>query len=98
VGVQATNSGAGTALQVSGRSVFNRSGVATITAPSATATVSVPGGLTASALVLALLQNAVPGVWVVSAVPVPAAGSVKISLNAVPGAGVTAQVAWFVVN
>ena len=56
-GVLAQASGGGTALEVSGPALFSRSGLVTITGQAA-ATVSVPGGLSASALVLALLNVA----------------------------------------
>ncbi len=86
------------ALQVNGRAVFERSGTVAITGPASSATVTPPAGLTSAALVLALLQNAVPGVWVASAVPDPAAGTVTLNLNVAPAGGQTAHVAWFVVN
>jgi hypothetical protein len=101
IGVLAETTGSGTALQVAGPAVFSRSGEVTINFPATTATVAVPGGLTAHALVLALLQTATPGVLVASAVPNPATGSVTISLNRTPGTRAhpqTAKVAWFVVN
>jgi hypothetical protein len=100
-GVHAAASGVGTALRVDGRAVFSRSGDVVIKSPSSSATVTVPGGLSASALVLALLQTANPGVFVTSAVPNAATGKVTIHLNKAPGtgkAGGTAKVAWFVVG
>jgi len=101
IGVLAQAAGSGTALQVAGPAVFSRSGEVTIMFPAAAATIAVAGGLSAHALVLALLQSATPGVFVVSAVPNPATGTVTISLNKTPGTPVnpqTAMVAWFVVN
>jgi hypothetical protein len=95
VGVVAT-SPKGTALSVTGKAKFNRSGVASIAAPAVSATVTVPGGLSTSALVLAVMQNAVAGVWVVSAVPNTSTGKATITLNKAPAG--TAKVAWFVVN
>jgi hypothetical protein len=85
-----------TALKVTGLSVFSRSGKVAIkdTAKAATVT-GVP--LTASSLILATVQNSV-GVWVASAVPNLPGSSFTINLNAAPGTGHTAQVAWFVVN
>jgi hypothetical protein len=53
--------------------------------------------LTASSLILATVQNSA-GVWVASAVPNVPGSSFTINLNAAPGIGHTAQVAWFVVN
>jgi hypothetical protein len=85
-----------TALKVTGLSVFSRSGKVAIknTAKAATVT-GVP--LTASSLILATVQNSL-GVWVASAVPNVPGSSFTINLNAAPGTGHTAQVAWFVVN
>jgi hypothetical protein len=48
-------------------------------------------------LVLAVMQNAVAGVWVVSAVPNTSTRKATISLNKTPASG-SAKVAWFVVN
>jgi hypothetical protein len=92
------HTGRGVALQVLGVSAFNRSGITTIKGRSITATVHPPGGLSRGAMVLALLQNSLRGVWVVSAVPSTTTRSVTISLNRAPGTGRTAHVAWFVVN
>jgi hypothetical protein len=100
-GVLAQNSGGGTALQVTGPSVFNRSGLMSIAYPAKSAAVVVPGGLTASALVLATMQNAVSGVWVTSVIPNTATGQAVINLNKAPGSATspkTAKVAWLVVN
>ncbi len=61
----------------------------------------VPGRLSGQALVLAVLQNPVPGVWVTAAVPDTKAGRVTVHLNRAPGSAgkpSTARVAWFVVN
>jgi hypothetical protein len=62
--------------------------------------VAVPGGLSASALVLATVQDTT-GVYVKSAVPNTGAGTAQIILNKAPGSSTnpkTAKVAWFVVN
>jgi hypothetical protein len=98
VGVAASSQN-GTALDVTGRAVFNRSGLVTITAPAKSASVAVPGGLATTALVLALLQNAVPGVSVASAVPNKLTGKVTINLNKTPpSTSPAAKVAWFVLG
>ena len=65
-------------------------------------TVTIPGGLSPSALVLATAQNNL-GVYVVAAVPSTSTGTgtVKLTLNKAAGtasAPNTAIVAWFVVN
>jgi hypothetical protein len=61
-----------------------------------TATVGVPGGLSASALVLALLQTPVADLWVRAAEPDQVTGEITIHLNRAPARSV--NVAWFVVN
>jgi hypothetical protein len=100
VGVLAQNTAGGTALQVNGPAAFTRAGTAQIPYPSKTATVTIPGGLSPSALVLATAQNNL-GVYVIAAVPGTSTGTVKITLNKAAGtasAPKTAIVAWFVVN
>lgn len=87
--------GGGTALEVNGPALFSRSGLVTVTGHQ-TATVSVPGGLSASALVLALLQTPVSNLWVSAAKPHQATGEITIHLNRAPAGAV--KVAWFVVN
>jgi hypothetical protein len=94
-GVLAQASGGGTALEVSGPALFSRSGLVTITGQQ-TGTVSVPGGLSASALVLALLQTPVANLWVRAAEPDQVTGEITIYLNRAPVRSV--NVAWFVVN
>jgi len=95
IGVLAQASGGGTALEVSGPALFSRSGLVTITAQQ-TVTVSVPGGLSASALALALLQTPVANLWVRAAEPNQVTGEITIYLNRAPARSVS--VAWFVVN
>jgi hypothetical protein len=99
-GVHAENDSAsgGLALHVVGAAAFSRSGLVTITAPKASATVSVPGGLSSSALVFALLQTAAAGVYVSAAVPNHSASTITVQLNKAPAAGHTVKAAWFVVN
>jgi hypothetical protein len=99
-GVLAENTAGGTALQVNGPAAFTRAGTAQIPYPSKSATVTIPGGLSPSALVLATAQNNL-GVYVVAAVPSTSTGTIKITLNKAAGtasAPMTAIVAWFVVN
>ena len=92
----AENSGDGTALKVTGPSIFSRSGTVDIASPAKSATVTgVP--LTASSLVLATVQNKV-GVSAQSAVPNVPGSSFTANLNKAPATGKTAVVAWFVVN
>ena len=71
-----------------------------ISFPNKSATVPVPGGLTAVSLALATVQDNT-GVYVKSAIPNVAAETVQINLNKAPGSSTspkTARVAWFVVN
>jgi hypothetical protein len=83
---------------VNGPSVFSRSGAVTIASGQTKATVTPPGGLSAAALVLALMQNVAGGVTVKAAIPNPSAGTFQIVLNKAPTAPATAKVAWFVIN
>lgn len=101
IGVLAETTGSGVALRVAGPAAFSRSGKVTIKFPAKSATVAVPGGLSGSSLVLALLQTAISGVFVASAVPHNATGKVTINLNKAPGSSRrprSVKVAWFVVN
>jgi hypothetical protein len=91
VGVYATaTSATGTALQVAGKAVFDRSGSVTFTTGQSFRDVSV-AGMTASSLVLVTIQTNRAGLAVQSAVP--RAGAFRIYLNkAVTG---STKVAWF---
>ena len=96
IGVYATANAEGSAaLQVNGRAVFSSSGQIVVPAGATSASVS---GLTlsASASVLATLQQDLPGVSVRAAVPDPATGTVTVHLSAAPG--VDATVGWMAVN
>jgi hypothetical protein len=95
VGVTAQHTSGGTALQVIGTAVFNRSGALTIKAGNSAAT-QTGVALTAASLVLATLQNNLPGVYVQSAVPDVSEGSFTIHLS--KAAPASATVAWFIVN
>ena len=71
-----------------------------ISYPSKSATVTIPGGLSPRALVLATAQNN-RGIYVVAAVPDTNTSTVNLILNNAAGtasAPQTAVVAWFVVN
>jgi hypothetical protein len=95
VGVTAQHSSGGTALQVIGTAVFSRSGTLTIKAGASAVTLT-GVALTAASLILATLQNNVPGVYVQSAVPDVSKGSFTIHLSKAVPTGTT--VAWFIVN
>jgi hypothetical protein len=95
VGVLAESSAGGTALKATGRVVFSKSGVLTVAAGSSKVT-KTGVALTPASLVLATLQQDVPGVWVRSAVPNVTAKSFTVH----PSKAVSAKtkVAWFVLN
>ena len=82
IGVWANSQNA-TALKVSGKAQFSRSGVATVVgtsaAPKNSVKVSLP--ITAKSMMTATLQKYVPGVSVVAAVPNVAGGYFTIYLN-----------------
>jgi hypothetical protein len=94
VGVLASST-QGVALQVTGKAVFSRSGLAVV--PAGTNRVIVTGvALTSTSLILALVQQSAGSAFVRAAVPAPASSSLTILLNKSPSVNVT--VAWFVVN
>jgi hypothetical protein len=95
VGVTAEHTSGGTALHVIGTAVFSRSGALTIKAGASSITLT-GVALTAASLILATLQNNVPGVYVQSAVPDVSEGSFTIYLSEAVTANTT--VAWFIVN
>jgi hypothetical protein len=94
VGVWANSQNA-TALKVTGKAHFSRSGILTVPAGKSSAT-QTGVTLTSASLVLATVQQDRPGVWVRSAVPKVTAHSFTLHLSkAVPA---RTKVAWFVVN
>ena len=80
VGELAENDAGGPALKVTGRAVFGRSGVVTVAAGSSKVT-ETGVALTPASLVLAILQQDAPGVWVRSAVPNIAGSSFTVHLS-----------------
>jgi len=98
IGVRAS-SASGNALKVEGKAAFSRSGRASVHANASYVDVTVPGGLTSSANVLALLQASRSGVWVRAVrTNYPSSGKVRIYLNKVASTTLTTPVAWFVLN
>ena len=96
IGVIADNT-VGTALKVTGVAAFSRSGVVSIAAGKSTGThASVT--LASTSLVLANLQNNLPGVYVEAVVPNVSGHSFEIVLSKAVPAGKSAKVAWFIVN
>jgi hypothetical protein len=96
VGVWA-NSQDATALKVTGKAQFNRSGVATVAgtsaAPKKSVRVSLP--ITAKSMMTALLQKFVAGVYVVAAAPNVSGGYFTIYLNKAVTTSV-GPIAWMV--
>lgn len=91
VGVLAAAGNSGTALKVTGKTSFSRSGAASVGQGSKTKAVTV-SGMTATSLVLVTLQVSVAGVYVSGAVP--AAGKFTVHLN--KAAPTSMRFAWFV--
>jgi hypothetical protein len=96
VGVVASSQNA-TALAVSGKAQFSRSGVATVAGTSAVPQKSVRVSLpiTAKSMMTALLQKFVAGVYVVAAVPNVSGGYFTIYLNKAVSTSV-GPIAWMV--
>jgi hypothetical protein len=96
IGVWASSQNA-TALKVSGKAQFSRSGVVTVTgtpsAPKKSVKVSLP--ITAKSMMTALLQKYVAGVYVVAAVPNVSGGFFTIYLNKAVSTSV-GPIAWMV--
>jgi hypothetical protein len=98
IGVEAVAT-TGLALDVNGRAQFSRSGRASVPANSKNVDVTVPGGLSASANVLATLQIKRGNVTVIAARPnYPTAGKVRIYLSGVASTTASTPVAWFVLG
>jgi hypothetical protein len=96
VGVSASSQNA-TALKVTGKAQFSRSGIATVAgtsaAPKNSVRVSLP--ITAKSMMTALLQKFVAGVYVVAAVPNVTGGYFTIYLNKAVSTSV-GPIAWIV--
>jgi hypothetical protein len=100
-GVVATNAMGETALRVNGKARFTTSGTTVISPPASSAVVGsdVLGlAFSSETLVLATMQNNLPGVHVRAAVPDTSSHSFTIFLNQAVPAGRTVKVAWFIVN
>lgn len=91
-GVYATG---GVALACDGPALFSASGKKTITSGSST-TVTVPGGIAAASIGLAVLQTNRSGVWVRAVTSNAANGTITIYLNTSVSASTT--IGWFVIN
>ena len=97
-GVRAV-SATGKALDVTGKFVLNRSGIAQIPANATFVDVAVPGGIAATSMVLATLQLARSGVYVRAARPAwPVAGKLRIDLNKAASTTASTPVAWMVLG
>jgi hypothetical protein len=85
----------GKALDVQGPSTFSRSGRATVGAGKKSVKVS-GQTIATSTMVLAVLQQSRPGVWVTAAVPSPSTDTLTIYLN--KAVGKKTKVAWFLLG
>jgi hypothetical protein len=83
----------GTALQVNGKAKFSRSGIVTVSAGTASKTVSL-SGVSGNSMVFAMAQQN-PGVYVKAAIPGSGSFTIYLTGNA-PGSGL--KVAYFVLN
>lgn len=89
----------GLALAVSGRATFSRSGRASVPINASYVDVTVPGGLSSSANVLATLQSYRAGVYVAAVrTNYPTSGKARIYLSKVASTSATTPVAWFVLG
>jgi hypothetical protein len=89
----------GTALEVAGKVKFQRSGKASVAANKSSVDVTVPGGLTSSAVVLATIQMNRTGVYIRGVRPnYPTTGKARIYLNKVASTSTTTPVGWLVVG
>jgi hypothetical protein len=96
IGVEAVAT-TGVALDVKGRANFSRSGRANVPANAKNVDITVPGGLGASANVLATLQIKRGNAHVIAARPnYPSAGKVRIYLSEVASTTASTPLAWFV--
>jgi hypothetical protein len=93
VGVEADSSGGGTALHVSGKAVFSRSGVVTVAAGKSSLVVTLSGVTPASMVLATSQQNKT--VYVKAAVPGAGSFTIRLTGNA-PTGGL--KVAYFVLN
>ena len=85
----------GTALSVTGKAKFSRSGVATVSAGQTYKQVTLTG-LTSSTFVVATVQGSTAGVWVQRVAVTPASGYFRIYLNKTASANT--KVGWFAIN
>jgi hypothetical protein len=96
VGVRAVAT-TGVALAVWGRAPFSRSGQVTVPVGVTSIDVTVPGGLTSSAIAFATLQYLRSGVYVMGARPNwPSSGKLRIYLS--KSLATATPVAWFVIG
>jgi hypothetical protein len=88
---------AGTALQVSGKAMFSRSGRAAVPKGRSYVDITVAGGLTSHSSVLATIQTYRPGVAVAGVRKnYPSAGKARIYLTKVASTTADTYVGWFV--
>lgn len=89
----------GTGLSVTGKARFDRSGVVNVAKGRSYVDVTVPGGLTASSVVLATIQTYRAGVSVAGVRRnYPSAGRARIYLTKVASASASTPVGWMVIS
>ena len=98
-GVAAENTGGGSALKVTGKAAFNRSGIATIAGttgtPKNSVVVTVPGAaLSAASMVLATIQGNPAGVYLQGVVK----GTTSFTIFLNKAVTTNVKVGWFIIN
>lgn len=89
----------GQALVVNGRAIFTRSGRANVPANQSYVDVTIPGGLSSAANVLATIQTYRPGVAVAAVrINFPSSGKVRIYLTKIASTTSATPVAYFVLG
>jgi hypothetical protein len=89
----------GVALKVEGRATFTRSGRASVLANASSVDVTVPGGISSTAFVVATVQTHVAGVTVEGVhLNYPSTGKARIYLSKVASTTTTTPVGWFAIG
>ena len=87
----------GYALDVAGRMRFSRAGTVSLLANKTYVDVTVPGGLSGTPQVFAMMEYGRSGAWVVAARPnYPTTGKIRIYMNKVASTTASTPIAWFV--
>jgi|GEM_PF-5543866 hypothetical protein len=87
----------GFALDVAGRMRFSRAGSVSLLANKTYVDVTVPGGLSGTPVVFAMMEYGRSGAWVVAARPnYPSTGKIRIYMNKVASTTASTPIGWFV--